>query len=107
MNDTSHPPTLGLQDAAKLVRVHQNTLRALAAAGDVPGAKMGRSWLFIETDLLAHVRSRYAEKAPCRSTSKPAVKIGASTFVTQGGGYVGQLERLIAQRRKKSTTTSR
>lgn len=51
--------TLTLPEAAKLLRVHKTTLRLRAAAGDVPGAKVGRAWTFIESDLLAHLRSQY------------------------------------------------
>lgn len=44
--------TLGLEEAAQLVRVHPVTLRNLAAAGKAPGAKPGKEWVFIKADLL-------------------------------------------------------
>jgi len=104
MSDTPRPPTLGLVEAAQLVKLHPSTLRERAASGAIPAAKLGRSWVFIEADLLAHVRAQYA---PCPSTSKRTVRSGGSTSAMLGGGYAGQLERLIEQRRRSATTKSR
>jgi len=44
---------LTIAEAATSLRVHAVTLRALAAAGKVPAFKLGRTWRFVEIDLLA------------------------------------------------------
>lgn len=45
MSDNQRPlPTLGLIQGAKLLRINPSTLRERAAAGDIPGAKIGRAW---------------------------------------------------------------
>jgi hypothetical protein len=40
--------TLNLELAAALLLVHPITLQQMAKAGKVPGAKIGRRWVFIE-----------------------------------------------------------
>jgi excisionase family DNA binding protein len=40
--------TLGLDEAAKLLKVHPKTLQRLARRGDVPACKIGRAWVFVE-----------------------------------------------------------
>jgi len=43
--------TLGLQQAATFLRGHPEELRRRAKAGHIPGAKVGRAWVFLEDDL--------------------------------------------------------
>ncbi len=45
--------TLDVTEATRYLRVHPGTIYRLAAAGELPGAKMGRAWVFIQDDLLA------------------------------------------------------
>jgi excisionase family DNA binding protein len=53
--------TLGLQEAAAFLRCHPEELRRRAKAGLIPGAKVGRAWVFLEDDLAAYLRSLYAQ----------------------------------------------
>jgi excisionase family DNA binding protein len=52
--------TLGLQQAATFLRCHPEELRRRAKAGQIPGAKVGRAWVFLEDDLAAYLRSLYS-----------------------------------------------
>ena len=52
--------TLSLQDAAAFLRIHPETLRQAARTGRIPGAKVGRAWVFLEEDLAGYLRSLYA-----------------------------------------------
>ena len=80
--------TLDLKGAAALLHIHPETLRQRARTGEIPGAKLGRSWVFIEEDLLEYIRDRYAKHASgasdnrggtlCRSTVE-AMASGIST----------------------------
>jgi excisionase family DNA binding protein len=54
--------TLNLEQAAQFLRLHPDTLRARAAAGDVPGAKPGKEWVFLREDLATYLRSLYKGK---------------------------------------------
>lgn len=51
-------PTLGLEEAAALLRMSPDTLMRRARAGLIPGDKPGRRWVFIQDDLLAWIRER-------------------------------------------------
>ena len=51
--------TLDLKEAAAFLRCHPQELRSRAKAGKIPGAKVGRAWVFLEDDLAEHIRSRY------------------------------------------------
>ncbi|WP_369408007.1 helix-turn-helix domain-containing protein [Thiocystis violacea] len=55
--------TLDLTEASAFLRMHPETLRRLAAAGEIPSAKPGKHWVFIDEDLANWLRSRYAETA--------------------------------------------
>lgn len=52
--------TLDLNDAASLLKMHRQTLRQKAKSGEVPGAKIGKQWVFIKEDLVSYIRSQYA-----------------------------------------------
>ncbi len=51
--------TLGLLEAAKLLKLHSQTVLKLAREGEIPGAKPGKCWVFIEEDLIDWIRSQY------------------------------------------------
>jgi len=70
--------TLTLPQAAEFLKLHPQTVRKLALAGEIPAAKPGKCWVFVEQDLASWLRSRYRgngqvpqgdtqENASCRS----------------------------------------
>ena len=97
--------TLDLIEAAAFVHLHPHTLEAKARIGEVPGAKPGKCWVFIDVDLADWLRSQYRknEGEECRSTNVGA-SIGAS-----GKSAAKELGNLLARkiiRKHKSTTTA-
>ena len=44
--------TLDLQQAAALLLIHPTTLQAKARTGEIPGARIGRRWVFVDDDLI-------------------------------------------------------
>ncbi len=44
--------TISADEACKLLNIHRATLYEKARAGEIPGAKIGRWWVFIEVDLI-------------------------------------------------------
>ena len=92
---------LTLVEAAAFLRVHKTTLTERVKAGAVPAAKVGRAWVFIETDLIIYIREQYL----CHSSKETkAISGGRDSRSPVMKGYVGQLEKLLGQRRKKSKT---
>ena len=53
--------TLNLTEAAIFLRMHPEEVRRRAKLGQLPGAKPGKSWVFLENDLVEYVRSLYAK----------------------------------------------
>ena len=65
---------LTIEQAAEFLGIgHIATLRKLARNGEIPAAKIGKSWRFIRVDLEEHLRSQYAtnknEPEQCHSTN--------------------------------------
>ncbi|WP_374538533.1 helix-turn-helix domain-containing protein [Chitinimonas taiwanensis] len=58
--------TLDIKGAAELLNVHENTVLTLAAEGDIPGAKIGRAWVFIEDDLIVWLRLKTKTQTEAR-----------------------------------------
>lgn len=55
--------TLSLPEAAHFLGIHKETARRLAACHDMPAEKIGRSWRFLEQDLVIYLRSHYSSNA--------------------------------------------
>jgi hypothetical protein len=51
--------TLNLSEAAAFLHMHPEEVRTRAKRGIIPGAKIGRRWVFIDVDLADFVRSLY------------------------------------------------
>ena len=54
--------TLDLQQAAALLHIHPVTLQSKAKSGVIPGAKVGKCWVFVEVDLVDYIRSNYGRR---------------------------------------------
>ena len=46
---------LTTKQAAELLQIHETTVSQMAAAGDLPGRKLGRDWRFRRSALLNHI----------------------------------------------------
>src|SRR5664279_1557892 len=110
--------TLGLVDAARLLKVHPKTLQGLARRGVVPAFKVGRAWVFVERLLLewlvAESLARVSvvdlqEKSECRSTDARTHRFGGSNSRPSGANrdlYSKALGLPTSVRRSRSTTGS-
>lgn len=43
-------------EAADFLKIHRNTVLELAEKGELPGAKIGRAWVFVTDDLVEWLR---------------------------------------------------
>ena len=50
--------TLNLEETARFLKVHSETVSRLAKTGQLPGAKIGRAWVFLEEDLVEYLREQ-------------------------------------------------
>lgn len=104
--------TLGLKKAAAMVNLHPQTLRQMAIEGKAPGAKPGKKWVFIVSDLADWLRGQYVsgteqtqQPQQCRSSSDqiPA-STGADSLPQTGDEYENLLRLPTAAKRRNSRT---
>jgi hypothetical protein len=88
--------TLNLQQAAELLHVHPVTLQEKANLGEVPAAKIGRRWVFIDIDLFEYIRAKYnwralqgdsLEDSQCHFTNAKVHRTGGSNLPTTAKRY--------------------
>jgi excisionase family DNA binding protein len=107
--------TLTLREAARLLNMHPVTVQERARAGELPGAKPGKAWVFIEEDLVSYLRSLYPAKRQalqgdgkendaCHSTGVRARRIGGSDSATTESEY-SKVLGLPTGRKLRSITT--
>jgi excisionase family DNA binding protein len=53
----------GIKEAAAFLHIHPDTLAERARAGEIPGCKVGRAWVFLPELLTEYLRSKSAEQA--------------------------------------------
>lgn len=106
--------TFTLIEAAKFLKLHPEEVRCRAKAGRIPGAKVGKSWVFLDIDLAAYIRSLYAEpRQALRVALERKEVICHSTNAEARGGLISPhqaasvldalLARKTAPKRKNST----
>ena len=97
--------TLDLKAAADFLGIHPSTLQERALAGDVPGAKIGKEWRFLDVDLVAYFRGHYPanqEPQPCPSTA--GARRGGSRSRTTDSELDDLLARPTGRKRSGCTT---
>jgi hypothetical protein len=107
--------TFTLQQAADFLKIHPVTLLEKANAGIVPGAKIGKRWVFLEIDLIEHIRSQYLRRAlqgdnersiTCHSTNATIHPIGGSNSRAGTDDRYSKALGLPTSSRPRNCTTS-
>ena len=87
--------TFGLHDAANFLHMNPESLRQKVKAGNIPGAKVGKSWVFILEDLAQYIGSLYPdirqavqvsdfkEVDKCHFTAETKAKSGGHVLLPQ------------------------
>lgn len=79
--------TLNIEEAAEMLKIHPVTLSEKACRGQIPGARIGKRWVFIKVDLIDYIRSQYKRQAMqgepmevsiCHSTNEKIHRFGGS-----------------------------
>ncbi|MGH7107171.1 MAG: helix-turn-helix domain-containing protein, partial [Acetobacteraceae bacterium] len=91
---TSAPDTLGASEAAAVLRISPDCLLRKARTGKVPGAKIGRQWVF-RRDRLLELIDKQAEERRCRSIAAPTLRTGGVDFSSTSENRASQLARRI------------
>ena len=104
---------LNLEEAAELLHIHPVTLLRKAQSGEVPAAKPGKRWIFLQIDLVEYLRAQYAPRVMqgehegvklCRSTNAKILPSGGSSFTTVEKSYREVLGLPTRQKLRSITT---
>jgi excisionase family DNA binding protein len=107
--------TLTLPQAADLLKIHPVTLQDKARSGEIPAAKIGKCWVFIEVDLLEYIRSQYkrrvlqgehTEVQLCHSSNAKIHLIGGSKSSPTMDDEYSKALALPTKQKHRSCTTS-
>lgn len=113
--------TLDLIEAAHYLKMHPESLRRKAKAGQIPGKKAGKQWLFVKQHLADWISGRYPEHGrelrvidggkqqmegkPCQSINAVKTKRGGSTSPTQTATEYAKLLAHKTKNRRNNYTT--
>ena len=61
---------LDLQGVAALFKAEPETVAQYARTGELPGTKMGKSWVFLRDDVIAFLRQRILQETEMRRGSR-------------------------------------
>ena len=85
--------SLTLPEAAAFLKIHPEELRQRARAGRIPGAKVGRAWVFLQDDLAAYLRSLYSQpRQALRVTLRKEIETCHFADATESGGSTFALQ---------------
>ena len=62
--------TIDAAECAELLRCTAGQVEEMARAGDIPGLKIGRGWLFVRADLLSFLADRARQEAAARRSKR-------------------------------------
>ena len=116
MNFMVNVETFNLEEAAMFLRLNSEVLRRKVLAGEIPGAKTGKGWLFVNIDLVNWLRTQYPdkrqepqgaeddkEKPSCHSSN--AATSGTFTSSRRTENEYEKALGLETKKKRKSTTT--
>jgi excisionase family DNA binding protein len=68
--------TLDINEAASLMKAEADTVMQLARKGDLPGTKIGKSWVFMRTDVIMFLRLRIDKDTQERRIKPSSMLLG-------------------------------
>ena len=106
--------TLKLIEAAHFLNLHPQTLRQKAKRGEIPAAKPGRAWCFLQEDLAGYLRAQYREvhhegraaTEDLRWHCTSGARFGGSASRIRPGKKYADLLKLESDAKPRSSTTS-
>ena len=75
--------TYGSNGAAEFLNISPDSMLDLAGSGDVPGAKIGRAWVFADEDLADYLRHEVKKQTADRRGEKMAPVIVDTAAMTR------------------------
>ena len=67
--------TYDINEAADFLKIDRSTALELASVGTLPGAKVGRAWVFMEDELVAYLRDATRKQTQTRRANAEASRV--------------------------------
>ena len=116
MDLTVHIETFDLEGAAGFLHMNPEVVRRKVVGGEIPAAKTGKGWVFVNVDLVAYIRSRYPDKrqTPQGSENEEESKCHSENAAASGTSISSrrterEYEKALEQQKggkRRSTTTN-
>ena len=94
---TMNTRTLNVEEVCSLLKIHCSTLYQKIASGEIPAARIGRSWVFVEEDVIGYVRKQY-KKESTPAAPQPAQQ---HRFSSSQRAAIEELDRFLARKTGK------
>ena len=86
--------TLHIAEAAALLHADAETVMQFARRGELPGARIGRSWVFLREDVIAFLKAKIATETEARRRRSETVPALAVAIAVSAGRRRRELPRL-------------
>jgi len=73
--------TYDIHEAADFLKIDRTTALDLAGNCELPGAKIGRAWVFMEADLVAYLQDRVRQQTAARREQAAQEQLHRSELV--------------------------
>lgn len=73
----SAPDILDAAETAALLRVEAGTIMQLARKGELPGTRIGKSWVFLREDVMTYLKEQIARDTEARRRQHASLAAGA------------------------------
>lgn len=81
--------TLDLLECAEFLKVDRTTVLRLATEGEIPGAKIGRSWVFLLDEMVEYLRSKTREQQRERQSLSQSSLTDSTNPLVTGTSEIG------------------
>jgi excisionase family DNA binding protein len=88
---------LTVEQAAELLSVRPKTVRALAAGGIIPAAKVGKFWRVDEVLLREWLRNKASENVQAPRAAQVPSSLGNIRVASPAGSLSARLDRILAE----------
>jgi hypothetical protein len=90
--------TLDINECAEFFKIDPTTATKMAARGEIPGAKIGRAWVFLQDDLVEYLRQQVRIQSRLKETE---AKVDDQIEASKSRNPVMALATLPHRRNKK------
>ncbi|NDI85125.1 helix-turn-helix domain-containing protein [Undibacterium crateris] len=91
--------SLNIRQCADLLHVNESTVSEMAISGEIPGAKIGRAWVFLKEDVISYLRNEISKQTAVRKKEadekKPKEKFPESSLVMIKGAPKVSRKRVL------------